>query len=317
MSGKYTLMKKPDFSKHGPHVSMMMANEGWTDADISDERKPVINPSKLLHTIAYRIEDLFCKERLQGKFTLNEVDVERQAIVFVLTGDERKCHDRADELVEREFGPENISIKRRSNGKHVYLVRRSLVKMNELSKDDEPLTLEVTDDLLDEATGDAMIDIPLGLNSSEHLARLVNDNIKRGDPSPMTILEDLKGQLSDGKWENNPRMGKYWLNMDFEGESGEVMLRTPKGGVENPFLAPREIGKGMEGDPMKVRTWLAKHLKALVQGEVGSAGWNRDNETELKCFSRGTTVAMVYAVYDILLDRPAKGKSLYYDIFKA
>ena len=189
--------------------------------------------------------------------------------------------------------------------------------------DDEPLQLEVTDELLGEESVADSVDIPLGLNSSEHLARLVNDNIKSGDPSPMTILDDLIGQLSDGKWENSPRMEKYWLHMEFVGETGEIVLRTPKGGitwlgkhVENPFLAPREIGKGMEGDPMKVRTWLAKHLKALVQGEVGSAGWSRDNETELRGFSRGTTVAMVYAVYDILLGRPAKGKSLYYDIFK-
>lgn len=190
--------------------------------------------------------------------------------------------------------------------------------------DDTPLHLEVTDELIGEDSAGESVDIPLGLNSSEHLARLVNDNIKVGDPSPMTILDDLTGQLSDGKWENSPRMERYWLHMEFAGETGEIVLRTPKGGttwlgryVENPFLAPREIGKGMEGDPMKVRTWLAKHLKALVQDEVGAAGWSRDNETELDYFSKGTTVAMVYAVYDVLLGRPAKGKSLYYDIFKA
>ena len=165
-------MKKPDFSKHGPHVAMMMANEGWTDADISDERKPVINPSKILHTIANKIEDLFDKEQskgnLKGKFTLDEVDVDKQEIVFLLKGNEYQCHDRADHLVEREFGPENISITRRFGGKkdaatsvptvkHIYAPRRSLVKMIEVPKDDEPLMLEVTDDLLDEATEDTSI----------------------------------------------------------------------------------------------------------------------------------------------------------------
>lgn len=155
MVGKYTLMKKPDFSKHGPHVTAMMTTEGWTDDDISDERKPVVNPSKILHTVSKQMEELFRFENVSGDYELDSIDVDRLAVVFVMRGNERTCHDRADDLVEWRYG-DNISVKRKVDGhddeatKHVYTVRSPLAKMVEVLENDEaPIQLEVTDDLLD------------------------------------------------------------------------------------------------------------------------------------------------------------------------
>ena len=158
----------------------------------------------------------------------------------------------------------------------------------------------------------------LGLNSATGLARIVKPNLKNGDPSPTTILDDLVGQLSDGMWENTPAMTKYWINMHFDDSSGELVLKTnPQmqeyGGkyYTNPFYT--KLG----GDVSRIREWLANHLKVLVKDEVGDKGWDRTNEQELDYFSQGTTVAMVYAVYDILKNRGDKGKNPYYDAFKA
>lgn len=158
----------------------------------------------------------------------------------------------------------------------------------------------------------------MGLNSAEGLARLVNPDLPNGNPSPMTILNDLVGQLSDGMWENTPAMTKYWMNMKFEDSSGEIVLKTNPQLQEyrgkyytNPFFTK------LAGDPGRIKEWIANHLKVLVKDEVGDKGWDRSNERELEYFSEGTTVAMVYAVYDILKARPERNKNLYYDAFKA
>ena len=70
---------------------------------------------------------------------------------------------------------------------------------------------------------------------------------------------------------------------------------------------------------MKTREWIANHLKALVKDELASSNdWRRDNEQELNYFDDGTTVAMVYAVYDILKNRPPRGdKNIWFSAFKA
>ena len=317
---------KTDFTKHGPHVAAMMAMEGWRDEDISADRKPIVNMAKKLYDIGKRIEDALNKEKVPGKYRMEQVDAKRQRIEFLMRGTEAGTHAAADAIVEDMFGPENIHCKvfpidheedmgKVYSAKHVYTVGRFLVKMNKLPEDDVD-ELEVLDEDFDPGLNgtEKFLDIPLGLNANEDMTQLANPDAKPGI-CPKSILEDLEGQLSDGKWENTPAMEKYWLNMDFADNNGEIVLRTRKGGttwqgkyVYNPFLGV---------DAMWVRTWLAKHLKILAQDEVGSEGWKRDNEQPLSSFSDGTTVAMVYAVYDILKDRPARGKSIYYDAFQA
>ena len=149
-------MKKPDFRNHGPHVAMMMANEGWTDADISVDRKPIINMVKKLYDIGKRIEDTLHKEKVPGKYRMEQVDTKRQRIEFFMRGTESGTHAAADALVEELFGPENIHCKvfpidheedmgKVYSAKHVYTVGRFLVKMKELPEDgaDE---LEVLED---------------------------------------------------------------------------------------------------------------------------------------------------------------------------
>ena len=38
------------------------------------------------------------------------------------------------------------------------------------------------------------------------------------------ILNSVLGQLSDGIWENSPRMNKYWLNISTEFIDGKVYI---------------------------------------------------------------------------------------------
>ena len=320
---------KNDFTKHGPHVAAMMAMEGWRDEDISADRKPVINMAKKLYDIGKRIEDTLHKEKVPGKYRMEQVDTKRQKIEFFMRGTEAGTHAAADALVEDMFGPENIHCKvfpidheedmgKVYSAKHVYTVGRFLVKMNELPGDDVD-ELEVLDEDFDSGLNgpEKFLDIPLGLNANEDMTQLANPDAKPGI-CPKSILEDLEGQLSDGKWENTPAMEKYWLFMEIGEKNGELTLHTsvkPK-----PYMAKFVYNGFLDklgGVPGKIREWLAKHLKILVQDEVGSEGWKRDNEQPLSSFNDGTTVAMVYAVYDILKDRPARGKSIYYDAFQA
>lgn len=140
-------MKKPDFSKHGPHVTAMMTTEGWTDDDISDDRKPIVNMAKKLYDIGKRIEDALYKEKVPGKYRMEQVDTKRQRIEFLMRGTEAGTHAAADSIVEDLFGPENIHCKvfpidheedmgKVYSAKHVYTVGRFLVKMKELPEDD-------------------------------------------------------------------------------------------------------------------------------------------------------------------------------------
>ena len=201
--------------------------------------------------------------------------------------------------------------------------RKTTMKLNESRK--IALTLGQLKKLISESEEADYVCIPLGLTADEDVAKKVNPDVD-GNPSPWSILDDLRGQLSDGKWENSPRMEKFWNYFNLEDVGGELNLKVPtkhiedynhykRGGslyITNGFLDKYD---GLGGDPKKIREWLANHIKMVVQDEVGKAGWKRDNEMRLDYFDIGTTVAMVYAVYDILKARPGRNKNKYFTAF--
>ena len=200
-------------------------------------------------------------------------------------------------------------------GQLKHLVRESATEITAVQESPTKLYTEA---------GVETVKIPLGLTADKEIMGLVKPDAYGKDAdvskmrSPWTILEDLRGQLSDGMWENSPAMLKYWLFMDFEDDGGELTLVTPRSPINwmnkwyyNGFLY------NLDEDPQKIREWLANHLKKIVYAEVGAKEWRRDNERELQYFKDGTTVAAVYATYDILKGRPARGKSIYYDAFQA
>ena len=115
-----------------------------------------------------------------------------------------------------------------------------------------------------------------------------------------SILDSLLGQLSDGLWENSPRMAKYWKNFDVELDGDKVIIRTP----EN-FYAIFDYNMGPEGEA-QVKKFFATYLKKFVKQAIEwgwAKEWSRDCEDQLKGFHEPTTVKEVYRVYDKLLGR--------------
>ena len=113
------------------------------------------------------------------------------------------------------------------------------------------------------------VNIPLGLTADKNAALAVRGDIE-GDPSPWSIIQDLYGQLSDGKWENSKAMEKWWRPVRIvDNGKGELCLRVQKGLVklgwngryvdtaENPYVD--YFGRV---SAMKTREWIANHLKA-------------------------------------------------------
>lgn len=111
----------------------------------------------------------------------------------------------------------------------------------------------------------------------------------------LDICDGLMGQLSDGKWENTPRMEPIWQNNRFE--------MTPDGAIHfivednpgswNPFIS-KPTGEILQ--------WLAKHIKAVAK-DTGLK-WSRDNDDLQEWYFHGIwTIQQVYFVYETLMGR--------------
>ena len=85
-------------------------------------------------------------------------------------------------------------------------------------------------------------------------------------------VQSVNGQLSDGIWENSPRMDRYWRFLDVDADKGIVEISDE--GIENGFS-----GKSLE----EVGTFLANKLRTIVKvfctdnGLENKAEWNKDN----------------------------------------
>jgi len=139
---------------------------------------------------------------------------------------------------------------------------------------------------------DDAIFVDLGLPASDNVA--------------FAAIESVFGQLSDGKWENSPRMTGYWLFARVVKDNGKIALKVlTKGGeywgnfVSNPYFQ-----KSAEA----IKEKIANFLKAVVKDEY-PGGWKRDNTDECDYLSRGNVTVRVcdaYRVYDTLKNRKPK-----------
>ena len=121
----------------------------------------------------------------------------------------------------------------------------------------------------------------------------------------LDIIDALRGQLSDGMWENSRAMEGYWPYFAVKKIGNKVILlvsKEYKGGrdyVPNKFL-------DMSDDDIK--TWLAKKIKAVIKEE--GLEWKRDNtketdylSTDWRSSKESATVADCYYVYEVLKGR--------------
>jgi hypothetical protein len=126
----------------------------------------------------------------------------------------------------------------------------------------------------------------------------------------LVYLDPVMGQLSDGMWENSPRMEPYWIcnslvddGIEMEPFSKLYGRRT----YSNPLYDMSDI---------EVKNWFADKLKLVVKewlkdNGYGNEGWSRFNNDEVDYLRDGQTVAGAYKAYDSLKGREDKsGKQI-------
>ena len=109
------------------------------------------------------------------------------------------------------------------------------------------------------------------------------------------IISSVFGQLSDGYWENSPRMGKYWrYNHAKRSADGEVVIS-----VENNW----NNGFSEMSDD-QILSWIADKIKFLAKDEAKV--WKRnsvDNHLEYLSYYEKVSTADAYLTYEILKGR--------------
>lgn len=119
-------------------------------------------------------------------------------------------------------------------------------------------------------------------------------------------LDPVMGQLSDGIWENSPRMEVYWLCNSLTSEGIEMEPRTVYSPHRRTLTNPL-----YDKSDKEVKDWFANKLKAVVKQYLedswdswGTGEWSRLNNEEVDYLDAGQTVAGAYKVYDSLKGRP-------------
>lgn len=124
-------------------------------------------------------------------------------------------------------------------------------------------------------------------------------------------FSSIMGQLSDGYWENSPRMEKYWNFAEISRElNGEVVIEVEPGYCEwdkwshrvttNPYY-------NMTDD--SIRVFFANKMKVIAKVEMKDENvgnqWQRDNEMKLHYLSYNVDldVSDIYCIYDMLHGR--------------
>lgn len=130
----------------------------------------------------------------------------------------------------------------------------------------------------------------------------------------LDIMNSIIGQLSDGKWEDSPRMEKYWKNCDFDLDGEDVVLN-----ITNDYVF-YSYSKGKWSNE-EILKWFAQKLKAVCKDEEkdneywkDDIHWKRDCNKESKYIHsehkdtnpNNPTIAECYKAYDILMGRETK-----------
>ena len=126
------------------------------------------------------------------------------------------------------------------------------------------------------------------------ISRRISTGLK--GQAAFNILDGLMGQLSDGIWENSPKMEPYWKNNHFEMEPSTeriMFVLEDNPGSWNPFIS---------WDSGKILEWLGRHVKTVAKAT--GLKWSRDDAEMQEWYFHGYwTIQQVYFVYEMLLGR--------------
>lgn len=122
------------------------------------------------------------------------------------------------------------------------------------------------------------------------------------------LLHAVLGQLSDGKWQNSPRMEPYWLCADIINDNNHIFIRIcGKSWISYCGRSYPNLYADMSDD--KVKLFFATKIKQLIKDEFegNKNAWKRNNETESD-YLNNTKICDAYYAYDVLKGRNTSNK---------
>lgn len=90
------------------------------------------------------------------------------------------------------------------------------------------------------------------------------------------ILDSVIGQLSDGLWENSPRMERYWkfVCVDDDGNGNAILCVSNRYSVASPYQG-RPIANGFWGRTSgEILLWFAEKIRQVAKEE--EKDWEQD-----------------------------------------
>ena len=124
----------------------------------------------------------------------------------------------------------------------------------------------------------------------------------------LSVLQSVEGQLSDGMWENSPRMESYWLfeSVGLDDKDNVVLYISNSWGEYCYNRCKYNAFCGMTDKDIK--EWFANKIKQIVKEEIKdwhtpNMVWKRDCEVECCYMHDNLTVKDCYEAYDILKER--------------
>ena len=130
------------------------------------------------------------------------------------------------------------------------------------------------------------------------------------------VLDSVLGQLSDGWGENNPRNDRYWMFARVLREAdGRVVIMIDKRTGKNDVYGSRNY-RWIENafasmNDFQIVEFFARMIKKTAKMELKDRnianGWKRDNvdfKTAYLNYNEDISIAEVYCIYEMLLNRP-------------
>lgn len=135
----------------------------------------------------------------------------------------------------------------------------------------------------------------------EQKKRLIDTGLRGA--TQKDILASVLGQLSDGWWENSPRMDPYWKHAKIVEENGKVYLQVDSYSVYDSM------------SDAEILQWFGKKIKFLIKNEFegNKKAWSRTNTKDMTVwlshpYPSKTSVSDCYQTYDILMGRKTANK---------
>lgn len=148
-------------------------------------------------------------------------------------------------------------------------------------------------------------------NESDESVKLIDTGLV-GDKAK-DILDSVIGQMSDGMWENSPKMEHYWPFIDVEMKGQRVHFAVSTEPWRSNYGADNWFAK-VDFDEKAIKIWMAEKLKAVAKQELKDdpdlGDWDRGNveETGYLSYDKPITFQEVYFTYEILKDRDCERK---------